>query len=108
MGHLLALWNVSYITGNHRLQCRFKHVQCFIEFVIADDEWHEKPDHISVGTGGDGDHAMLIAMLDDLLRLFVGRLESFLRPDQLDRPHRAHPMDGADDRILLLPFLSAT
>src|SRR4051812_16996913 len=97
MCHLLAVGNSGVITGTHALQGGFKNVHSFVELVIADHERHEQANHVTVGSGGNGDHSMLVTVFDDLLCLFVGRLQSFFRADELDGAHGTDSVNGADD-----------
>src|SRR4051812_11151422 len=77
MRHLLTIRDSGFIAAAHALQRGFENVHRFVELVIADHKRHEQADHVSVGSGRDGDDTMLITIFDDLLCLFVGRLQCF-------------------------------
>src|SRR3954463_9522973 len=97
MRHLLAVGDSGLIAAAHALQRGFENVHRFVELLIVDHERHEQANDISVGSGRDGNHSMLITMFDDLLCLFVGRLQRFFGADELDGAHRTHSVNGADD-----------
>src|ERR1051325_9057233 len=55
-------------------QCRFEDVQAFIKLLVGDYEGNEYAHNVAIGTGGDSDQAVFIAVLRDSLR-FVGDYE---------------------------------
>ena len=72
------------------------------------DQRNQNADHISIGTGGDGDQSMLVAILTDLLGL-VGRGSlRILRLYEFNRLHSAQSPHIADNRPTTLPLASTS
>ena len=85
----------------------FQHPEAFVELRIADHQRHQDAHHVAVAPGGDGDQAVLVAILRDFLGLRIGRLARLRVAHQLDGAHPAEPAHVAYQRPLLLPAAGA-
>src|SRR5882724_2844247 len=90
-----------------RSQRSLDDVKAFVELLVADDERHENANHVVEGAGGDGDEAVLVAILGDLFGLGFGRLASLRVAHQFDGAHAAQPANVADQWPFFLPRASS-
>src|ERR1043166_7359285 len=88
-------------------QCRFEDVQAFIKLLVGDYEGNEYAHNVVIGTGGDSDQAVFIAVLRDSLRFVAGRFASDEIFHQFDGAHATEAANFADDLELFLPLITA-
>src|SRR6266480_688649 len=85
----------------------FDDTEAFVELLIGDDERNEDANHIVESSGGDGDEAVLVAVLRDGLGFSVGGLACLRVAHQLDGAHAAETTNVADQRPFFLPASGA-
>src|SRR5438477_6762062 len=83
------------------------HTKAFVELLIGDDERNEDANHIVESAGGNGDEAVLVAILGDGLGFGVGRLAGLRVAHQFDGAHAAEAANVADQRPFFLPASGA-
>src|SRR6266436_2720256 len=81
----------------------FDNVKTLVELLICDHQWNEDADYIVESSGGDGDEAVLVAILSDGFGFGVGRLARFCVAHQFDGAHSAEAANVADKRPPFLP-----
>src|SRR5256884_7035620 len=81
--------------------------EAFVELPVGDYQRNEDANHIVESSGGDGDEAVLAAILGDGLGFGVGRLAGLYVAHQFDGAHAAQTANVADQRPFFLPASGA-
>src|SRR5438876_2295830 len=81
--------------------------EAFVELPVGDYQRNEDANHIVESSGGDGDEAVLVAILGDGLGFGVGRLAGLRVAHKFDGAHTAGAANGADQWPFFLPASGA-
>src|SRR5256885_14922453 len=85
----------------------FQYVETFFKLRIGHNQRHQNAHDVAVGSCGDGDEALLVAILRDLFCFLSRRFARWGILDKFNRTHSAKATNFANDLKLLHPLSAA-